>query len=228
MHKTIKVGGEVIHKPLEKGEILIQIKSYCEDLYSDLFDKIILKINNKLGNKSENYISILDIFGFEILENNGYEQLCINYTNEILQQIYNKDVLENEQTEYVKEGIDWDMIQYSNNNDIVKLFNSRLSIFGIINEQSILGSGLDKNIYSNFNNKLTKSSSIIFINNKDRAKQKFTIKHYAGNVDYKVDNYILKNRIKSKNRKIKTNLHLFTNQLDILTRELNKNKCLFR
>ena len=226
-HKTIKVGGEIIHKPLDSENIQVQIKSYCEDLYSDLFDWIISKINIQLGNTSDKYISILDIFGFEILEKNGYEQLCINYTNEILQQIYNRNVLENEQTEYVKEGINWNMIDYNSNNHIVKLFNSKLSIFGIINEQSILGSGSNKNIYNNFKSKLCSSNDIITISNKDYCKQRFNIKHYAGEVQYTVDNYILKNRIKSKNRKIKTNLHLFNNQLDLLSKELNKNRCLF-
>ena len=166
-HKTIKVGGEIIHKPLDDEYILIQIKSYCEDVYSELFNWIILKINEKLGNKSSKYISILDIFGFEILETNGYEQLCINYTNEILQQIYNKNVLENEQTEYIKEGINWNMINYNSNNHIVKLFNSKLSIFGIINEQSILGSGTDNNIYNNFKTKLCTNNDIITISNTD-------------------------------------------------------------
>lgn len=226
-HKTIKVGGETIHTLLEDEYVLIQIKSYCEDLYGELFDWIISKINIKLGTKSDKYISILDIFGFEILEQNGYEQLCINYTNEILQQIYNKNVLENEQMEYIKEGIGWDMINYNSNNHIIELFNAKLSIFGIINEQSILGSGSDENIYNNFKTKLCAKSDIITISNRDFCQQKFNISHYAGEVSYVVDNYILKNRIKSKNRKIKTNLHLFSSQLDVLRRELHKNNCLF-
>ena len=71
------------------------------------------------------------------LNKNGYEQLCINYANEILQNIYNKNVLENEQIEYEKEGIDWNYIEYNSNKEILSLFHSRMSLFGIINEQSI-------------------------------------------------------------------------------------------
>ena len=98
--KTLKMGSEIIIKKLEINDVLINIKSFCEDLYENNFNQLINKINLSLGDEGKTYISILDIFGFEIFENNGYEQLCINYTNEILQQIYNQYIFENEQIEY--------------------------------------------------------------------------------------------------------------------------------
>jgi myosin heavy chain 9/10/11/14 len=224
--KTIKIGDELITKELTYNETEITIKSYMEDIYSQLFNTIIEKINIKLGNTSNKHIAILDIFGFEIFEKNGYEQLCINYTNEILQNIYNKNILEDEQIEYEKEGITWKYINYQSNKAIVNLFDSNLSIFGIINEQSILSSGNDNNIYNSIHKNLSSHSNLSITNKNIRSKI-FSIEHYAGNVNYTVNNYIIKNRIKSKNRKIKTNLQMFTNQLKLLQKELDKCTCLF-
>ena len=224
--KVFIIGNEEITKSLEYPDIEVVIKSYSEDIYSELFDFIIDKINNKLGSISDKYISILDIFGFEIFQKNGYEQLCINYTNEILQNIYNKNVLENEQVEYEKEGINWNYIEYNSNKDILSLFHSRLCLFGIINEQSILSAGTDKNIFSNINKQLSTDNNLT-IRNKDVIYNRFSINHYAGEVMYTVDNYILKNRIKSKNRKIKTNLQMFVNQLNKLEKQLDQCNCSF-
>ena len=79
----------------------------------------------------------MDIFGFEVFNKNGYEQLCINYTNEVLQEIYNTYIFSKEQEEYEKENIDWTTVNYIRNDNIIKLFSDRLSIFSVINEQSI-------------------------------------------------------------------------------------------
>lgn len=224
--KILKIGNDFIEKKLEYKDSEVAIKSYCEDMYSDMFNSIIKKINEQLGSITDKYISILDIFGFEIFNENGYEQICINYTNEILQNIYNKNVLESEQEEYKKEGVNWNYIEYNSNKSILELFHSKLSLFGIINEQSILSSGIDKNIYSNIN-KYLKEHPNLNIDKRDVINQQFTVDHYAGSVKYTVKDYILKNRIESKNRKIKTNLQLFVNQLNNLQKELDQCNCLF-
>ena len=91
----IKVGNETIKKPLEEKDIKIKIETLCNDLYSKLFNYLVSLINIELSknlDKHNNYnsISLLDIFGFEILQDNSIEQLCINYTNEILQNTFNQ------------------------------------------------------------------------------------------------------------------------------------------
>ena len=223
--KKFVISGEEITKNLEIDDIKIQVKSYSEDLYEELFNYIISKINSNLGDKSEKYLSILDIFGFEIFENNSYEQLCINYTNEVLQQIYNEYIFKNEQKEYEKENIDWTKIDFKNNDDIINLFSDKLSVFSIINEQSILGSGTNDNIFTSISKHL--SGNLLSIEDGKRRDNIFKIKHYTGNVEYTIDNYIEKNRIKSKSKKIKTNLQYFVNQLNLLKNELDKNSCYF-
>tara|TARA_B100000925_G_scaffold192921_1_gene145968 strand:- start:86 stop:2959 length:2874 start_codon:yes stop_codon:yes gene_type:complete len=219
------VSGEKIEKDLDDKEIRVQIKSYSEDLYEDLFNFVIDKINNHLGEKTDKYISILDIFGFEIFDHNSYEQLCINYTNEVLQQIYNQYIFQNEQIEYEKEDIDWTKIDFKRNDNIIDLFTDKVSLFSIINEQSILGSGTDIKIFNSISKFLV--GDLLQIEKSKRRDNIFQIRHYTGNVDYTIDNYIEKNRIKSKSSKIKTNLQYFTNQLTLLKKRLDENQCYF-
>ena len=229
--KVFNTKNEVIYKDLEEPQIKVRLKSFCEDIYSELFDRVISKINTQLNLHSRildanaeqfNYIGILDIFGFEIFEENGFEQLCINYTNEVLQNIYNDNILEYEQREYINDGIDWEFIEYQSNDNIIRFFNK--SLLPIINEQSILETGTDDILYG----KIVKlQDDVLSIDDKTKYKNRFTINHYAGGVQYDVVDYILKNKIKGVNRKIKTNIHIFKKKLDELKKELKKNQCWF-
>ena len=130
-NKVFEVNNERIVKKLSNTEICINIRSFCEDIYERLFDYIINHIGLSLGKTSDRYISILDIFGFEIFDVNGYEQLCINYTNELLQSIFNQYIFENEQSEYNRENIKWNDVKYIQNDNIISLFSDKVSIFSI-------------------------------------------------------------------------------------------------
>ena len=191
--KIFITSSEKIVKPLNNEQIKVQIKSYAEDLYEKLFSNIIEKISSNLGSSTDIYMSILDIFGFEVFEDNGFEQLCINYTNEVLQQIFNEYIFKSEQLEYEKENLNCKFIDYKQNDSLIHLFNSNISIFSIINEQSILGSGSDKTIYNNFEKNL--KNNLFTIESIKRADNIFTIEHFRGKVDYKVDMYIKKNYV---------------------------------
>ena len=91
-------------------------------MYSRLFDYIVVRINENIFDPtSEHNIGVLDIYGFEIFQKNSFEQLCINYVNEKLQQIFIELTLKSEQEEYVKEGIPWEPIKYFNNKPCVEL-----------------------------------------------------------------------------------------------------------
>ena len=223
--KVYKVSGELIIKNLEETDIIVNIRTFCEDSYENTFNSIINKVSSSLGNKTDKYIGILDIFGFEVFDSNGYEQLCINYTNEMLQQIYNQYVFKSEQLEYEQEEIEWTRIEYVKNDSIIDTFNGKLSLFSIINEQTILGSGNDNNIYGQFEKHI--SANHFTIDNLKRKDNVFSIKHFTGKVDYRVDNYVLKNRITTSNAKVKTNLQYFTYQLNLLRDELLTNNCQF-
>ena len=223
--KCITAKGETIIKELSENEIIVKLKTHVEDIYENVFTNIIDKISSNLDKTSDTYISILDIFGFEVFESNGFEQLCINYTNEVLQQIFNEYIFKSEQIEYEKENLNWQFIDYEHNDELIKTFNSNLSLFSIINEQSILGSGSDQTIFNNFEKTIT--PGLFSVSHINRAVNTFTIKHFIGNVDYTVTNYIKKNRKSGKCTKEKTTLKYFTRQLTELKNELDKNNCYF-
>ena len=248
--KYIKVGNEIIEKKRSEEERKVILDTICQNLYLLLFNYIIEKINENINTEYDNYIGILDIFGFEVFKKNNFEQLCINYTNERLQNIFNKFIFELEQKEYKKEGIEWEEIQYGSNNNIINLIdNKNKSIFSYLIEQSILGSGNDRSFYQNIQNNLIDNNSFE-IANKDRVKNKYTIIHYAGNVTYESSGYVHKNRnnvdmrlkefLKKSSNKLIENLDLsifsfiskkiknkniiyqFKGQLDKLINELSK------
>ena len=121
----IKVGNEIIKKERSEEEKKVVLDTICQNLYLLLFNYIIEKINENINTEYDNYIGILDIFGFEVFKKNNFEQLCINYTNERLQNIFNKFIFELEQKEYKKEGIEWEEIQYASNNNIINLIDNK-------------------------------------------------------------------------------------------------------
>ena len=224
--KQFDVNSEIITKPLDSKQIYTHIRSFCEDTYETMFNDIIKHISGNLGSSSNKYISILDIFGFEVFESNGYEQLCINYTNEMLQSIFNEYIFKNEQLEYKREKITWKKVNYIQNDDIMDLFSGKISLFSIIDEQSILGSGNDTNIFHSLEKNI--SNELFTTDKKTRVHKTFCIRHFIGKVEYTINDFILKNRIgASKTPKIKTKLQYFMSQLVELKKELLQNNCYF-
>ena len=192
-NKYIKIANETIKKEIKKDEFIILKDTFVQILYSLIFDFIVLKINNVLSNKGSNFIGILDIFGFEVFKNNGFEQLCINYTNEKLQNLFNKFIFEVEQKEYEKEEIDWKLIEYPNNSDVIYLFEQKsIGFFPLLVEQCILKQGSDKMFYNSLIKNIDNNN--FEISNKNMMKNSFKIKHYADDVTYTCKDFIYKNR----------------------------------
>ena len=191
----IKVGTEIIEKKRNEKEKRIVLETVCQNLYLLLFNFIINKINDNINTSYDKYIGILDIFGFEVFKKNNFEQLCINYTNERLQNIFNKFIFELEQKEYKREGIEWEDIPFNSNNQIINLIDSGKggSVFSCLIEQSILGSGNDGTFYQNIVSGLNNRNNFI-IKNKDKVQKRFRIEHYAGEVTYDTIGYVNKNR----------------------------------
>ena len=191
----IKVGTEIIEKERNEKEKRVVLETVCQNLYLLLFNFIINKINDNINTSYDKYIGILDIFGFEVFKKNNFEQLCINYTNERLQNIFNKFIFELEQKEYKREGIEWEDIPFSSNNQIINLIDSGKggSLFSCLIEQSILGSGNDGAFYQNIVSGLNNRDNFI-IKNKDKVQKRFRIEHYAGEVTYDTIGYVNKNR----------------------------------
>jgi len=193
MKQKIKIGNEIILKELNDSESKIKIDSFSRNLYKKLFDFIVSKINKYLTNDTyDKNINILDIFGFEVFEINSLEQLCINYTNETLQNLFNDYIFNKEQQLYQDEGLDCQQISFTNNDKILSIIhNSKESLFYYINEVSSFIKGNDKQIVD----KIFKlDSKNINCSNLQKAKNKFSVKHYAGEVEYSVNDFISKNK----------------------------------
>jgi len=175
--------------------------SFAKALYNAVFTLVNEMLNKAIevkDKKPEVVVGVLDIYGFEIFDNNSFEQLCINYCNEKLQQIFIKLVLQAEQEEYLREGIKWKEIDYFNNAPIVNLIDGKTGIFKILDELCMVGSGdpSAKEMLDKFDG-LYKLERHYDSYGKSKIKmdyESFRIRHYAGDVDYAVVEFAEKNK----------------------------------
>jgi myosin-5 len=137
---------------------------------------------------------IQDIFGFESFQTNSFEQLCINYCNEALQQQFNRFVLKREQEEYDREGIPWSFIEFPENQDVLDLLDSKgLGIFNVLHDQCRMPRASDKSFAHCMYEKCSNHTRFE-ADSRQRAEQMFAVHHYAGVVEYDVDGFVEKNR----------------------------------
>ena len=197
-YSTIIIGNEEIRKELDRKQCETFRNSLAKHLYSILFNWIVNKINIEIkGSNEEKFIGILDIFGFEVFENNSFEQLCINFANESLQNQFNNYIFKSEQEEYEREKISWKNITFPDNIECLKTLSGKGGIFSILDAECLFPKGND----ISFNNKLIKKYSenkyISF--NKIRKNQSFIVNHYAGKVCYNTDSFCNKNKNRMSN-----------------------------
>ncbi|CAL9733982.1 myosin-4 [Monosporozyma servazzii] len=197
--KQIVTRSENIVSNLNFNQAIVVRDSVAKFIYSALFDWLVDTINNKLNesvdqNAINSFIGVLDIYGFEHFEKNSFEQFCINYANEKLQQEFNHHVFKLEQEEYIKEEIEWSFIEFNDNQPCIDLIENKLGILSLLDEESRLPSGSDESwtqkLYQTFDKEPTNK-----VFNKPRFGQtKFIVSHYAHDVSYDVDGFIEKNR----------------------------------
>eukprot|EP00456_Euglypha_rotunda_P068699 TRINITY_DN6009_c0_g1_i1.p1 TRINITY_DN6009_c0_g1~~TRINITY_DN6009_c0_g1_i1.p1 ORF type:complete len:578 (-),score=101.70 TRINITY_DN6009_c0_g1_i1:36-1769(-) len=173
--------------------------SFAKSLYNAVFHLVTETLNRSLAvgdKKSEVVAGVLDIYGFEIFVQNSFEQFCINYCNEKLQQIFIKLVLKAEQEEYVKEGIEWKEIDYFNNGPIVELIEGKSGIFRKLDEACMIGDVTPKQLLEKFDHDFSINPHYdSYQKSKGKiAGERFQIKHYAGVVDYEIGEFAEKNR----------------------------------
>jgi myosin V len=166
-------------------------------LYGKVFDWIVSTINRSIQVDKKLIradISVLDIFGFECFKLNSFEQLCINYTNETLQQQFNQFVFKMEQTEYSKEKINWSFIEFPDNQDCLDLIeHKQTGIFAILDDECKLGGATD----TKFHGKMVKSCEShrrFHCTPIQKRNLDFCINHYAGPVIYHTETFVEKNK----------------------------------
>ncbi|XP_029167448.1 unconventional myosin-Ie-like isoform X2 [Nylanderia fulva] len=167
----------------------------AKDVYARLFDYLVQKVNSAMETNTDGYeIGILDIYGFEIFEKNGFEQFCINFVNEKLQQIFIELTLKAEQEEYIAENIRWTPIDYFNNAVVVDLLEGKRppGLFLVLDDVCATLHGGSTGADIDLKKKLAGTASKH--NHFQDISDGFAILHYAGAVSYSVDGFCDKNR----------------------------------
>ncbi|AJT71741.1 AAR_G0052320.mRNA.1.CDS.1 [Saccharomyces cerevisiae] len=197
--KQIITRSEKIVSNLNYNQALVAKDSVAKFIYSALFDWLVENINTVLCNPAVNdqissFIGVLDIYGFEHFEKNSFEQFCINYANEKLQQEFNQHVFKLEQEEYVKEEIEWSFIEFNDNQPCIDLIENKLGILSLLDEESRLPAGSDESWTQKLYQTLDKSPTNKVFSKPRFGQTKFIVSHYALDVAYDVEGFIEKNR----------------------------------
>uniref|UniRef100_A0A672LZT9 Unconventional myosin-Id n=1 Tax=Sinocyclocheilus grahami TaxID=75366 RepID=A0A672LZT9_SINGR len=209
LYRTVATGRDVIDKQHTHQEASYGRDALAKAIYERLFCWIVGRINDVIEVKNydarvhgkNTVIGVLDIYGFEIFQNNSFEQFCINYCNEKLQQLFIQLVLKQEQEEYQREGIPWKHIDYFNNQIIVDLVEQQhKGIFAVLDEACMnVGKVTDEMFLQALNGKLAKhahytSRKLSPTDKNLEFDRDFRIRHYAGDVAYSVVGFIDKNK----------------------------------
>ncbi|EZA57696.1 Myosin-Ie [Ooceraea biroi] len=186
---------ESVDLTLNVEQALYARDALAKDVYARLFDYLVKKVNSAMETNTDGYeIGILDIYGFEIFDKNGFEQFCINFVNEKLQQIFIELTLKTEQEEYVSENIRWTPIDYFNNAVVVELLEGKRppGLFLVLDDVCATLHGGSTGADFDLKKKLagTAKQHVHFQDTGDG----FAILHYAGMVSYSVDGFCDKNR----------------------------------
>lgn len=159
-------------------------------IYSSLFDWLVERINKSVKGKKGKYIGILDIFGFEIFDKNSFEQLCINYTNEDLQQHFNRSTFTEEEAVYKRENIPYEHIKFIDNQPILDIIDKPQGVFFYLDEMRRVPGGNDDKLLNQILNHFSNKPNIIHSSQKPHC---FVINHYAGPVIYDITGFLNKN-----------------------------------
>ncbi|KAK5663078.1 hypothetical protein OQA88_6494 [Cercophora sp. LCS_1] len=196
--KQLITRGEKITSNLTQAQAIVVRDSVAKYIYSSLFDWLVEIINRSLAteevlNRVSSFIGVLDIYGFEHFAKNSFEQFCINYANEKLQQEFNQHVFKLEQEEYLREQIDWTFIDFADNQPCIDLIEGKLGILSLLDEESRLPMGSDEQFVTKLHHNYA-SDKHKFYKKPRFGKSAFTVCHYAIDVTYESDGFIEKNR----------------------------------
>uniref|UniRef100_A0A3B4XL03 Myosin VIIAa n=1 Tax=Seriola lalandi dorsalis TaxID=1841481 RepID=A0A3B4XL03_SERLL len=198
--RTLITRGETVSTPLSKEQALDVRDAFVKGIYGRLFVWIVEKINAAIYKPPSSQpkalrrcIGLLDIFGFENFTVNSFEQLCINFANENLQQFFVRHVFKLEQEEYNLEHINWQHIEFTDNQDALDMIAIKpMNIISLIDEESKFPKGTDTTMLNklNFQHKLNTN----YIPPKNNYETQFGIQHFAGVVYYETRGFLEKNR----------------------------------
>uniref|UniRef100_A0A8L0DPE7 Myosin motor domain-containing protein n=1 Tax=Oncorhynchus mykiss TaxID=8022 RepID=A0A8L0DPE7_ONCMY len=198
-YPRVKVGNEYVTKGQTVAQVNNSVSALAKSIYERMFLWMVIRINEMLDTKNPRqfYIGVLDIAGFEIFDYNSMEQLCINFTNEKLQQFFNHTMFVLEQEEYKKEGIVWAFIDFGMDlAACIELIEKPLGIFSILEEECMFPKSSDTTFKDKlYSQHLGKTQAFEKPKPaKGKAEAHFSLVHYAGTVDYNITGWLEKNK----------------------------------
>ncbi|PIA14776.1 hypothetical protein COEREDRAFT_65196, partial [Coemansia reversa NRRL 1564] len=196
LRPSIRAGRDWVTQSRTQQQVELSVEALGRSMYERMFGALVSRINaamNRPDGKST-FIGVLDIAGFEILETNSFEQMCINYTNERLQQFFNRTMFVLEQEEYTREGIEWNFIDFGMDlQPTIDLIDRTkpIGIMSCLDEECVMPRATDKTF--------TEKLHGLWANRSDkyevpRFAMGFTIKHYASQVEYSTEGWLEKNK----------------------------------
>ncbi|SPN99827.1 related to myosin II [Cephalotrichum gorgonifer] len=199
LHPKVKAGREWVEKVQTPDQVRLGIDALAKGIYERGFGDLVSRINrqldrNSVGLDDSHFIGVLDIAGFEIFEENSFEQLCINYTNEKLQQFFNHHMFVLEQEEYAREQIEWQFIDFGRDLqptiDLIELSNP-IGVFSCLDEDCVMPKATDQSFTEKLNSLWAKKSDKY---RPSRLGQGFILTHYAAEVEYSTQGWLEKNK----------------------------------
>ncbi|XGW26010.1 hypothetical protein V3C99_006986 [Haemonchus contortus] len=202
---SIRVGDKVIRKNQNMQKSIFSAAALAKVLYERIFKWLLGKCNEAISANTSmladsimsSFIGVLDIAGFEIVQKNSFEQLCINYTNEKLQAFFNHFMFVREQSEYLEEGIQWIQSDFALDlQPTIDIIEKPLGLLSLLEEECVVPNGSDQSLLQKLCSTLEKFPQFRKAKQSQRCQsvRHFTIKHYAGSVDYNIDSWVEKNR----------------------------------
>ena len=199
LHPRVKAGREWVQKAQTPEQVRLSIDALCKGIYERGFGSLVDRMNHQLNLADDSandthFVGVLDIAGFEIFETNSFEQLCINYTNEKLQQFFNHHMFVLEQEEYAREQIEWNFIDFGRDLqptiDLIEVSNP-IGIFSCLDEDSVMPKATDKTFTEKLHSLWDRKSPKY---RRPMLNQGFMITHYAADVEYSTEGWLDKNR----------------------------------
>ena len=199
LHPKVKAGREIVEKVQTPDQVRSALDALSKGIYERGFGDLVNRINRQLVGSKTNiddsyFIGVLDIAGFEIFEENSFEQLCINYTNEKLQQFFNHHMFVLEQEEYAREQIEWQFIDFGKDLqptiDLIEVPNP-IGIFSCLDEDSVMPKATDRSFTEKLHSLWDRKSSKY---RPSRLSQGFVLTHYAAEVEYSTEGWLEKNK----------------------------------
>ncbi|XP_045889565.1 unconventional myosin-Va isoform X4 [Micropterus dolomieu] len=193
-HRKLKTATETYIKTLPRLQATNARDALSKHIYAKLFNWIVEHVNKALitSIKKHSFIGVLDIYGFETFEINSFEQFCINYANEKLQQQFNMHVFKLEQEEYMREEIPWTLIDFYDNQPCINLIEAKMGILDLLDEECKMPKGSDDSWAQKLYNTHLKTCTLF---EKPRMSNRaFIIQHFADKVEYQCEGFLEKNK----------------------------------